>query len=119
MIAGGAAGTTQAHLATFDRSWACTTTASRTANLETIQPIAPGTWLRFTAVLDPSDGYRIYLNKQLSQWCSGIKPSMLVMDGQDAYIGGFSDTWWPLTGAVQDLKIYNVALTESQVQALP
>lgn len=119
MVAGTADGTSQVHLATFDPTWACTTTTSGNPTVETIQPIPLGTWLRLTAVIDPTNGYRLYLNKQLSKWCSGIKPSMAAMDAQDAYIGGFSDGFWPLTGAVQDLRVYPKALTAAEVAALP
>ena len=119
MIGGAAAGLTQAHVATFDPTWRCTTSSNGAANVETIAPIAYGSWVRFTVVIDPNNGYRSYLNKKLVSWCNGIKPSMLVMDAQDSYLGGFSDYWWPLTGALQDLRIYNLPLTESQVQALP
>lgn len=117
MIAGTAAGVTTAGVATFDLSWACPTKNSLRG--EPIEPIPYGSWFRLTVVIDPNNGYRAYLNKKLSSGCGDIKPNILVMDGQDSYIGGFSDYWWPLTGAVQDLKIYNSALTEEQVQALP
>ena len=41
------------------------------------------------------------------------------MNGQDLYIGKYRDAWYPLNGAVQDIRIYQQALTDAQVQALP
>lgn len=119
MLYGAASGITQAHLATFDSTWNCTPNVSKSANVETLPVIPYESWIRVTAVIDPKDGYRTYINKQLSTWCKGIKPSVTVMDTQDMFIGGFSDFWWPMTGSVQNLKVYKTALTESQIKALP
>ena len=41
------------------------------------------------------------------------------MNTQDLYIGKYSDAWYPLNGAVQDIRIYQQALTDAEVQALP
>jgi hypothetical protein len=36
-----------------------------------------------------------------------------------SYLGKFSDYWYPFNGAMQDMNIYQKALTEAQVKALP
>lgn len=102
----------------FDGTWACTTGIAKSAVFETLTPIPAGNWIRLTGVIDPNDGFRVYLDKKLSSWCKGIRPSTATINIQDMYIGGFSDSWWPFYGLVQELNVYNSALTDSQVQAL-
>lgn len=113
MMYGTSAGIDRAGWGSFDSSWSCTQKS------EIINPIPAESWMRITGVVDPSDGYRVYINKKLSSSCSGIKPGISVMNSQDMYIGGFSDNWWPLTGAIKKMTIYKSALTEIQIQGLP
>ena len=80
---------------------------------------ALGTWFRLTAVASTTAGTRIYHNKQLVYSCPSAVPSFTGMNGQDLYIGKYRDAWYPLNGAVQDIRIYQQALTDAQVQALP
>lgn len=81
--------------------------------------VAVGTWARLTYVLSSSTGVQTYLNGQLSYSCPGARPDFTVMNGNDLYIGKYSDDWYPFNGAMQDLKIYKKALTAQQVAALP
>ncbi|TAG48821.1 MAG: hypothetical protein EAZ30_06605 [Betaproteobacteria bacterium] len=80
---------------------------------------ALGTWFRLTAVASTTTGTRIYHNKQLIYSCPSAVPNFTGMNGQDLYIGRYSSVWYPLDGAVQDIRIYQQALTDAQVQALP
>ncbi|MEQ1594099.1 MAG: DUF1566 domain-containing protein [Casimicrobium sp.] len=80
---------------------------------------ALGQWFRVTAVASATNGTRVYHNKQLVYSCPSAVPSFTGMNGQDLYIGKYRDTWYPLNGAVQDIRIYQQALTDAQVQALP
>jgi len=78
-----------------------------------------GTWFRLTAVASTTTGTRIYHNKQLIYSCPSAVPNFTGMNTQDLYIGKYSDAWYPLNGAVQDIRIYQQALTDAEVQALP
>jgi len=80
---------------------------------------ALGTWFRVTAVASTTGGTRIYHNKQLVYSCPGAVPNFAGMNAQDLYIGKYRDTWYPLNGAVQDIRIYQNALTDAEIQALP
>jgi hypothetical protein len=117
-LSGSPAAIMNGYWGSFDGTWACTTGVAKSAVFETLTPIPAGNWIRLTGVIDPNDGFRVYLNKKLSSWCKGIRPSAATINLQDMYIGGFSDSWWPFYGLVQELNVYNSALTDSQVQAL-
>lgn len=80
---------------------------------------ALGAWFRITAVASTTTGTRIYHNKQLIYSCPSAVPNFTGMNAQDLYIGKYRDTWYPLNGAVQDIRIYQQALTDAEVQALP
>ena len=80
---------------------------------------ALGTWFRLTAVASTTTGTRIYHNKQLVYTCPSAVPNFTGMNGQDLYLGKYRDSWYPLDGAVQDIRIYQSALTDAEVQALP
>jgi hypothetical protein len=78
-----------------------------------------GAWFRLTAVASTTTGTSIYHNKQLIYTCPSAVPNFTGMNGQDLYIGRYSSVWYPLDGAVQDIRIYQQALTAAQVLALP
>lgn len=78
-----------------------------------------GTWARLTYVLSSTGGVQGYLNGQLTWNCPGARPDFTAMNSNDIYIGKFSDFWYPLNGAVQDLKIYKSALTAAEIASLP
>ena len=80
---------------------------------------ALGTWFRLTATASTSGGTRIYYNKRLIYACPNAVPDFTDMNAEDLYIGKYSDAWYPLDGAVQDIRIYQQALTDAEVQALP
>lgn len=81
-------------------------------------PIALGTWARVTYVFSSTSGTYAYLNKNLVWECAGDRPNFAVMNTQDMYIGKYSDSWYPFSGAIQDLNVYSKALSSAQVSAL-
>ncbi len=103
-------------LASFDASWRGCTSAS-------VVPgdtgVALGDWFRVTVTLSSTTGYAIYVNKTLTINCPAVRPNFTAMNGQDLYLGKFRDSWYPLNGALQDLRIYPKALTAEEVSALP
>ena len=81
-------------------------------------PVPLGTWARVTYVFSSTSGTYVYLNKGLVWNCPGDRPNFGVMNTQDMYIGKYSDSWYPFSGAVQDLNVYSTALSSAQVSAL-
>jgi hypothetical protein len=101
--------------ATFDPTWS-------DANCQVVKSdsnVHLNTWFRITMVASSMEGTAVYINKDLMYTCANARPSFDWSNRQDLYIGKFSDYWYPLDGAIQDINIYKQALTKEQVQALP
>jgi Concanavalin A-like lectin/glucanases superfamily len=79
-----------------------------------------GQWYRVTGVLSSTAGIRVYADKELVYQCLASRVNFTQANTQDLYVGfGSSGYWYPLNGAIQDLRVYQSALTDAQVQALP
>lgn len=78
-----------------------------------------GQWYRITTTMSSTAGTNIYINGQLYESCPTRRPSFTQMNTQDLYIGQYSDYWYPLNGAIQDVRIYKKVLTLAEVQTLP
>jgi Concanavalin A-like lectin/glucanases superfamily len=79
-----------------------------------------GQWYRVTGVLSSTAGIRVYADKELVYQCLASRVNFTQANTQDLYVGlGSSSYWYPLNGAIQDLRVYQSALTDAQVQALP
>lgn len=99
----------------YDQTWR----AVACENLAQVSSIPYGEWFRITAVASSRAGTAIYVNKQLAINCLNARPNFSASNAQDLYIGRFKDKWYPLYGAIQDLRIYQHALSEQQILALP
>ena len=63
-------------------------------------------------------GYaRLYVNGQLVDEKEGT-PNFSRMNGRNLYIGKFSDFWYPFSGLIDEVRIYNRALTGQEVRVL-
>ena len=105
----------QANFVSYDQTWngiAC-------EELERVPSIPVGEWYRVTAVASSKTGTHIYINKKLAVNCLNARPNFKTGNSQDLYIGRFKDSWYPVHGAIQDLRIYQSALSEQQILALP
>lgn len=60
---------------------------------------------------------KVYINGQLKSASNAI-PDFSIINRQDIYLGKFSDHWFPLNGVLDDVRIYNRALTENEVLQL-
>lgn len=60
---------------------------------------------------------KVYINGQLKSASNAI-PNFSTINRQDIYLGKFSDHWFPLNGVLDDVRIYNRALTENEVLQL-
>ncbi|MCX7110034.1 MAG: hypothetical protein NTX45_07880 [Proteobacteria bacterium] len=103
-----------ASFASGDNSWSGTGCQALKRN----PGIPLNTWFRLTLTASSTGGVATYLNKELIYNCPNARPNFSVANQHDLYIGKFSDSWYPLNGAIQDLTIYQTALTATQVQAL-
>ena len=104
-----------AWFATFDASWS-------DANCQVVKNdfnLPLNSWFRVTMVASSTGGTASYINRQLAYKCPNARPNFTTMNTQDLYIGKFSDSWYPLDGAVESLDIYQQALSQEQVTALP
>jgi hypothetical protein len=81
---------------------------------------ALGQWYRVTGTLSSTAGIRVYADKELVFQCPAARVNFTTANLEDLFIGGSSSYfWYPLYGAIQDLRIYKSALNPAQVQALP
>lgn len=87
-----------------------------TANPPLIQT---GTWFRTTVTLDRSQGYRIYLNKQLTIECANARPDFRHTNTQDLFFGANGAKYGPFTGSLQDIAIFRRALSHEEIKQLP
>lgn len=79
-----------------------------------------GSWFRLTAVASTTGGTKVYSNKQLIYACPSAVPNFSGMNSQDLYLGVYlGNSWYPLNGAVQDIRIYQRALTDAEILVLP
>jgi hypothetical protein len=86
---------------------------------EDIPVLAFGEWYRLTAVASSQSGTHIYINRKLATSCLNARPSFSASNTQDLFIGRFKDKWYPFSGAIQDLRIYQIALSAEEVKNLP
>ena len=60
---------------------------------------------------------RLYVNGELM--CDNeSNPNFSTMNSRDFYIGKFSDYWYPFNGAIDEVRIYDRPLSESEIKAL-
>jgi chitinase len=78
--------------------------------------LAVGMWYHIVTNISIT-GYQVYVNGTLVG--SGSKTvDFTRTNSNDLYFGKFSDTWYPLNGAMDDIRIYNRALTSAEIQQL-
>ena len=76
-----------------------------------------GQWMHAVILFKP-DVIKIYVNGQavLSVSCGNV--FYLSANGRPLYFGKFSNTWYPLNGAIDQVRIYNRELTLSEITDL-
>ena len=75
-----------------------------------------GRWVHVVSVID-SVGSKTYMDGRLAASVSG-SVNFGVTNTRPLYIGKYSDYWYPLNGTLDDLRIYNRALSLAEVQSL-
>lgn len=86
---------------------------------DALSAVKYGNWYRLTVVISSTRGTFVYVNQQLVTSCLNARPRFVASNEQDLFIGRFKDKWYPFDGAIQDLRIYQIALSAQQVKALP
>ena len=71
-------------------------------------------WVYVTYTFSSTAGTKIYFNGEL--WRVSSNPvNFTQMNGQDLYLGKFSDSWYPLAGMIDDFSIYNRLLSQQEI----
>ena len=73
----------------------------------------------FAAYVKPlgNGEFRIYLNGELKS-TKQVTPDFSRANNEDMYLGKFSDYWYPMNGALDEVRIYNRALDGLEIQTL-
>jgi hypothetical protein len=100
----------------FGASSGSMTTTPGTDVLVGLASGATGRWVHVVQVVD-SVGFKTYFDGQLA-WSMSGTVNFAVANTQDMYIGKYSDYWYPLNGTLDELKIFNRALSAAEVQSL-
>lgn len=61
--------------------------------------------------------FKVYLNGECKN-TKNVTPDFSAANGQDMYLGKFSDSWYPMNGVLDEVRIYNRGLMESEVMSL-
>lgn len=76
-------------------------------------------WFRVTVTLDSRRGTKTYLNQIWTSDCRNARPDFKHVNTQDLFFGANGAKWGPFTGSLQDVAIYQRALTQEEVMSLP
>ncbi len=71
-------------------------------------------WIHIVYVIDNTQA-RSYVNGELMNTTEDIDVDFSIANDENLFIGKFSDSWYPFSGKIDDVKIYNIALTEEEV----
>jgi Concanavalin A-like lectin/glucanases superfamily len=82
----------------------------------TIQGNYVGKWTHVVQVVG-NGKVQLYIDNTLANEVSA-SADFTVANNRDLFFGKYSDIWYPLNGTLDDIRIYNSALTASQVRAL-
>lgn len=83
-------------------------------------PYETGQWRHFAYVFsNSSHTAKLYANGNLVFTLDTFNQSFDSANTQDLYLGKFSDMWFPLNGQLDEVRIYNRALTEPEILQLP
>lgn len=78
---------------------------------------AIGTWFHLAYVFNHNK-IGIYINGRLVKEENNTEPSFSVTNQQDLYFGKFSDQWFPMNASLDNVRIYNRALSLEEIQQL-
>ena len=77
-------------------------------------------WVHMTVVIDSTD-WKMYFNGKLSRQTTINPADFTAANNEDFWIGrmfGSPLIWYPFNGVIDDVSIYNCALTQSEIDAL-
>ena len=74
-------------------------------------------WINIVCVYGDNGRNRLYINGELIAETE-TTPDFTKMNGQDLYLGKYSDSWYPLNGILDEVCIYNRALSFDEIQEM-
>lgn len=91
--------------------------SSYIVNTNSTAVVADNTWKHVAFTWDPKVGAKIFINGTLDTEVSASS-SVDINNGGALFIGGYSSTDYTLIGSMDDVRIYNRALTPAEVSQL-
>ena len=73
-------------------------------------------WIHVAYVYDNSE-FRVFINGQRVT-TKTVNPNFSTANRQDWYLGKFSDSWYPMNGALDEVRIYNRGLSDDEIACL-
>lgn len=73
-------------------------------------------WVHVAYVYEKGE-FRIYLNG-IKTTTKKVIPDFSAANSQDLYLGKFSDRWYPMAGAIDEVRIYNRALNDEEISEI-
>jgi hypothetical protein len=78
-----------------------------------------GRWVHFTYIFSNTQHTaKLYADGVLISTKKGFTQDFSSINTQDLYLGKYSSSWYPLNGAVDEVRIYNRALTTAEITSL-
>jgi len=78
-----------------------------------------GKWVHFTYIFsNTQQKVKLYADGVLIATKDGFSQDFTSINSQDLYLGKYSDSWFPLNGSLDEVRIYNRALTKAEVKQL-
>ncbi|MBD2843958.1 hypothetical protein IDH44_02030 [Paenibacillus sp. IB182496] len=94
------------------------TGADTTVPVETASALPAGQWVHLAGVYEPGTALRIYVNGVLDQAVTADVPTAQVVNGNAVFIGRQPDFSSPFAGKLDELYVFDQALTTAEVEAL-
>lgn len=74
-------------------------------------------WFHIAYVIN-NDNAKIFINGKLVSTFNNLNIDFKTANKQKLYIGRFSDSWYPYNGKIDELRIYNYALSDNEIKLI-
>lgn len=92
-------------------------TSPRVNSSHLIEGYQIGEWKHVVLVVK-SDSVTYYVDGEMVQSDSDLVVNLGIGNGRDLYLGKYSSYWYPLGGTLDDFRLYDRAISATEVQAL-
>jgi hypothetical protein len=83
----------------------------------TINQYSPGDWVNIGFTVKGTEA-KCYMNGSPINTTTNSAVNFSVANSRDLYFGKFNDSWYPFNGAIDEVRIYNRALNQTEMQQL-